>query len=433
MTDGSGPAILEKSTLRLGIVALTDCAPIVVAVEKGFFARHGLRVSLSREASWSAIRDKLALGELDGAQMLAGMPLASSLGVGAAPRPMLTACSLDLNGNAITVSEDLYRRMQEIDPAAMASRPISARALKRVIDEDRGAGREPMVFATVFPVSSHNYELRYWMASAGIDPDRDVQLVVVPPSQMVAALQERHIVGYCVGEPWNQRAVAIGIGRSLITSYELWNNKPEKVFGVNRAWAESHPKAHRAALRALIEAARWIDSPGNREEVVRIIAGREFVNAPLEVVANSMTGTWRYSRHEAPDSMPDFNVYFRYAATFPWRSHAVWFLTQMMRWGQIEIPIDFRAVAEAVYRPDIYRDAAAELGIAAPQVDYKDEGVHDRPWTLEEATEPIAMGPDRFFDGETFSPHDPVAYLRHFPIHRMRVALDRLAELNPPR
>jgi len=432
MTDGSGPVFLEKSELRLGIVALTDCAPIVVAVQKGFFARHGLRVSLSREASWSAIRDKLALGVLDGAQMLAGMPLASSLGVGVPPRAMLTACSLDLNGNAITVSEDLYQRMLALDPEAMACRPVSARALKRVIEQDRSAGHEPMVFATVFPVSSHNYELRYWMASAGIDPDRDVQLVVVPPSQMVAALQQRQIVGYCVGEPWNQRAVAIGIGRSLITSYEIWNNKPEKVFGVHREWAETHPNAHRAALRALIEAARWIDAPGNREEVVRIIAGKDYVDAPVEVVANSMTGTWRYSRHEAPVSMPDFNVYHRYAANFPWRSHAMWFLTQMMRWGQIEVPIDFRAVAEAVYRPDIYRAAAAELGIAAPEADYKDEGVHDAPWTLAASPQPIAMGPDRFFDGEVFSPRDPVGYLRRFSIHRMRVAPERLAELNPP-
>lgn len=426
----AGSEGLEKTKLKFGIIPLTDCAPIVIAKEKGFFAKHGLDVLVSKEASWANIRDKVALGELDGAHMLAGMPLAATLGVGATPKDTVTAFSMDLNGNGITVSNELYQRMVEADPEAMKQRPTTAVALKKVIDADRKAGREPMTFAMVFPVSTHNYEIRYWMASAGIDPDRDVRLIVIPPPQMVANLAARNIVGYCVGEPWNQRAVEMGIGHSLITNYEIWNNNPEKVFGVNREWAEKHPHTHQAAVRALIEAGQWADQPENRKEVVKIISQKSYVNAPPAVVDNSMTGTWMYNKAEGPKAMPDFNVFFRYAATFPWRSHAVWFLTQMVRWGQIEKPINFKQVAESVYLPDIYRAAAKDLGLAYPTIDYKPEGTHAAGWKLDKASAPIAMGPDKFFDGISFDPARPVDYIRSLPVHNMKVALDALTKAN---
>lgn len=419
---------LEKTRLVLGIIPLTDCAPIVVARELGYFAKHGLEVEISREASWASVRDKVAVGALDGAHMLAGMPIASSLGVGGRREPMVTAFSMDLNGNAITVSSDLYRRMEDADPQAMEQRPLTARALKKVIDRDRAAGRPPMTFATVFPVSTHNYQLRYWMAAAGIDPQRDVRLVVVPPPQMVASLEAGNIVGYCVGEPWNARAVELGIGRTLITSYEIWNNCPEKVFGVTREWAQRHPNTHKALVKGLLEAARWADRPENRMDVVRIISGPQYVDAPPSVVKMSMTGTFRYAASEPPAPLPDFNVFFRYAATFPWRSHAAWFITQMLRWGQIPGPLDVRKAAEAVYRSDIYREAARELGIPYPTQDYKPEGVHSGKWTLAQASAPIEMGPDRFFDGMGFEPDRIMAYLEGFPICHYRVAGGRPAE-----
>lgn len=424
------PEAPEKTRLRLGIIPLTDCAVIAVAKEKGYFKGEGLEVEISREGSWASIRDRVALGDLDGAQMLAGMPLASALGVSGCFKPAVTAFSMDLNGNGITVSSDLYERMEAADPEAMACRPISARALRQVILEDRRAGRPRMTFAMVFPVSSHNFSLRYWMASAGIDPDRDVELIVVPPPQMVAALQARRIVGYCVGEPWNQHAVEIGIGRSLITGYEVWNNSPEKVFGVNRDWAERHPNTHRAVVRALLEAARWMDAPENREEVVDIIARRQYVDAPPDVVANSMTGTWRYSKDEPPVSMPDFNVFHRYAANFPWRSHAIWFLTQMVRWGQVEQPIDFRKIAESVYRTDVYRAAALDLGISAPPTDYKTEGSHESGWTLNWGGGAMEMGADRFFDGVPFDPAMPVEYLLGLPLGALKVDVNALRRAN---
>lgn len=426
----AGSEGLEKTKLTFGIIPLTDCASIVVAAEKGYFKKQGLDVTISKEASWANIRDKVAIGALDGAHMLAGMPIAATLGVGALPKPTITAFSMDLNGNGITVSNELYERMMKADPAAMKESPTSARALKKIIDEDKAKGRSPMTFAMVFPVSTHNYEIRYWMGAAGIDPDNDIRLIVIPPPQMVANLQAGNIVGYCVGEPWNERAVQAGIGRTIITNYEIWNNNPEKVFGVNQEWAEKYPNTHKAAVRALIEAAQWMDKPENRMEVVEIISQKSYVNAPSDVVKMSMTGTFQYAKDEPAKPLPDFNVFYRYASTFPWRSHAMWFISQMYRWGQIEQAIDIKKAASAVYRPDIYREAAKELGIAYPTIDYKSEGTNGGAWTLNDATHPIAMGPDKFFDGMPYDSSKLISYLRGFKVSNMKVSLDDLARLN---
>jgi nitrate/nitrite transport system substrate-binding protein len=424
-TDG-----LEKTSLNLGIIPLTDCAPIVVAYEKGFFKKHGLDVAVSKEASWANIRDKVSIGALDGAHMLAGMPIAATLGVGATKQQTVTAFSMDLNGNGITVSNELYERMVQADPEAMKHRPTTAIALKKVIDADKKAGKAPMTFAMVFPVSTHNYQLRYWMASAGINPDQDVRLIVIPPPQMVANLQSKNIVGYCVGEPWNQRAVEMGIGKSIVTSYEIWNNNPEKVFGVTQQWADKNPNTHKAAIKALIEASAWADLPQNRKEVVQIISAKSYVNAPTDVVDNSMTGTWRYAKEEGMVALPDFNVFHRYAANFPWRSHAAWFITQMYRWGQLDTPIDIRKTASSIYLPEIYRQAAKEIGVAAPTIDWKPEGANKGPWTLKQATAPTPMGPDQFFDGMKYDPNHLMSYIKGFKVANMTVDLNKLAHLN---
>lgn len=398
---------LEKSTLRLGFVPLLDAAPLVIAKERGFFRRHGLDVMLSPERSWANVRDNLEAGLLDASQMLAPMTLAATLGAGARAVPMVTALSLGLNGNAITVSTDLHRRMREIDPQAMRQYPVPARALKSVIDDERLPGRRRLVLAVVYPFSAHNYELRYWLATGGIDPDHDLDIRIVPPSAMVAALADGTIDGYCVGEPWSAHAAHLGCGHTIVRTYDVWNNAPEKVLGVTRAWAERHPRTHRALVRAVVDAARWIDRPENRLETVHVIAGESYVDAPVEVIERALAP----APAMGDDTSPAAGTFFRGAATFPWRSHAVWFLTQMVRWGQIDPPVDFAAVSEAVYRCDVYREAAAPLGIPVPLVDAKDEGVHEGPWLLGEATSPIAMGPDVFLDGRTFDPDDPFTYL----------------------
>ncbi len=430
MNDALTTTHLEKTSLTLGFIPLTDCAPLVVAKEKGYFEKYGLNVTLSKETSWANIRDKVALGILDGAQMLAGMPIAMSMGIGPMAKPMVTALSMDLNGNAITVSNALYEKMQSLAPEAMKERPLSARALKAVIDSNKKTGGEPLNFAMVFPYSTHNYELRYWMAAAGIDPDRDVRLVVVPPPQMVGQLEKGSIDGYCVGEPWNAQAVQAGLGHTLITKYEIWNNSPEKVLGVTQEWAEQYPNTHRALLMALLEASRWLDELQNRLEAAAMISRSIYVNAPEHVVRMSMTGTFQYAATEMPRAQPDFNVFYRYAANFPWRSHALWFITQMVRWGQVSTAVDMHAIAEEVYRPDLFRDAAESLGLLCPSIDYKLEGHHNNSWKLHEGSESMLMGPDSFLDGRRFDPSNPLDYLCGFEVHHMMVNIDELAQLN---
>lgn len=420
---------LEKTELTIGFIPLTDCAPLVVAREKGLFEKHGLNVALSRESSWANIRDKVCFGVLDGAQMLAAMPLATALQPKC--RPMVTALSLDLNGNAITVSTELYRRMSALGGEAIHDAQGSARALKRVIEEDRLAGRPALSFAMVFPESSHNYLLRYWMASAGIDPDRDVNLVVVPPPQMVNHLREQLISGYCVGEPWNAHAVKEGIGHTLITSHDIWNNHPEKVFGVARAWADANPNTHLAVLTALLEACAWIDEPGNRREVCELLSQGRYVNTPVDVLEMSLNGTYQFSAGSAPRSLPDFNVFHRYGANYPWRSHALWFLSQMVRWGQIDQPLNLARVARDVYCPEIYRQAAGSLGLPAVAQELKTEGEHSAPWVLTEQEVSLAMGPDAFMDGRVFDGRDVMGYVKSFDIRRPRLDLEDLAEVNP--
>jgi len=409
-----------RSDFRLGFIALNDCAPLVIAKEKGFFDGEGLSVDLSREASWANIRDKVAMGALDGAHMLGPLPIAVNLGLSGELTPMIAPMSLNLNGSAITISTALADAMRAADPEGMAARPRSAAPLAKVVEARRAAGQPPLVFAVVFPFSVHNYQVRYWMAAAGIDPDRDVRITAVPPARMTARLAAGDIDGFCVGAPWNAQAVADGIGEIMIYAAEVWRVGPDKVFGVTETWAERNPEALRALMRAIIQAAAWSDEPRNRAELAAILSHERYVNAPQEIVAHSLVGSPPYSLDEpGPDSL-DYIIYHRYAASFPWRSHAVWFLTQMLRWGQIGPDVDIAAAAERAYRPDLFRAAAADLGAPAPIVDEKVEGLHTAPWMLDEASAPIPMAPDVFIDGRRFDAAQPQRYAAGFEIGRMR-------------
>lgn len=395
---------LERPEVTLGFIPLTDCAPLVVAKELGLFQRHGLSVTLSREASWANIRDKVALGALDGAHMLATMPLAESVGSGPIRRPVVTAFSLGLGGNAITLSKELTGLMLRANPEAARDPAQTAGALKAVIEADRFASRPGLTFAHVFPGSTHELQLRYWLATGGINPDTEVRLTVVPPPQMVNALGAGRIAGYCVGEPWNTRAWETGLGRGALASFELWNNHPEKVLGVSRVWAEQNPNTHRLLIMALLEAAQWLDVPGNRLRAARMLAKAEYVNAPLPAIRQSLEGAFC-----GPDeirSLPDFHVFFRHAANFPWRSHAEWLLKEMVRWGHITDAIDIRAKASEVYWTDTYREAAQALGITCPSGDRKSEGLHSETWKCPGDPEAIPMGADRFLDGAVFDPDE---------------------------
>lgn len=409
---------LERTDLRLGFIPLNDCAPLVVAKELGFFESEGLNVVLSREASWANVRDKVAVGALDGGHMLGPMTLAASMGVGGERTPMTVPLSLNLNGSAVTVSTALAQALRAIDPDGMAQRPLSAAPLAKLIAARRAEGEPPLRFAVVFSYSMHNYELRYWLAAAGIDPDRDVRLTVAPPPRMAALLKSGDIDGFCVSAPWNALAVHEGAGEILIYASELWRVGPDKVFGVAREWGEDHPAALRAVVRALLKAAAWSDVPNNRAPLAAILAQPHYVDAPELVVAQSLVGSPPYSAADPGPASLDYIIYHRYAASFPWRSHALWFLSQMLRWGQIGPEVDLAAVAGAVYQPEIFREAAAEVGEPAPSSDFKIEGGHAEPWILSGGDAPIAMPPDLFLDGRIFDPASPAAYAAAFEIKR---------------
>ena len=424
---GAGPlpavAEPEKEDLKFGFIKLTDMAPLAIAYEKGYFEDEGLYVSLEPQANWKVLLDRVIDGELDGAHMLAGQPLGATIGFGTRA-DIITAFSMDLNGNGITVSNAVWQQMKPHVPLGANGKPvhpIKADYLKPVVDNYRAEGK-PFNMGMVFPVSTHNYELRYWLAAGGIHPgyysktditgqiDADALLSVTPPPQMPATLEAGTIHGYCVGEPWNQQAVFKGIGVPVITDYEIWKDNPEKVFGVSAAWAEKYPATHRAVIKALIRAGRWLDENdnANRAEAVEILARSEYVGADYEVIANSMTGAFEYEKGDKR-SLPDFNVFYRYFATYPYYSDAVWYLTQMRRWGQIgEQKSDqwYHEIARKVYRPDIYLAAAREL---LQEGKIKAEEI---PWDSDGFREPQA----EFIDGVVYDGKKPNAYLARFPI-----------------
>lgn len=369
---------VEKDELKFGFIKLTDMAPLAIAYEKGYFEDEGLFVTLEPQANWKVLLDRVITGELDGAHMLAGQPLAATIGFGTKAH-IVTPFSMDLNGNGITVSNEIWEMMKPhipMDGEGKPIHPIKADALKPVVDQFISEGK-PFNMGMVFPVSTHNYELRYWLASGGIHPgyysptdvsgqiQGEALLSVTPPPQMPATLEAGTIYGYCVGEPWNQAAVFKGIGVPVITDYEIWKNNPEKVFGLTKEFTEQNPNTTLALTKALIRAAKWLDEDNNanRMEAVEILARSEYVGADAEVIANSMTGTFEYEKGDKRD-VPDFNVFYRYYATYPFYSDAIWYLTQMRRWGQIADHKDdawYDEVAKSVYLPDIYMSAAEML------------------------------------------------------------------------
>ncbi len=422
----SAPGELEKEDLKFGFIKLTDMAPLAIAYEKGFFEDEGLYVTLEAQANWKVLLDGVIDGNLDGAHMLAGQPLGATIGFGT-KADIITAFSMDLNGNAITVSNTVWDQMKPYVPMADGKpvHPISAASLKPVVEQYKDEGK-PFNMGMVFPVSTHNYELRYWLAAGGIHPgyyaphkgdvsgqiDADAMLSVTPPPQMPSTMEAGTIYGYCVGEPWNQQAVFKGIGVPVITDYEIWKNNPEKVFGVSQSWADTNPNTHIAVVKSLIRAAAWLDenNNANRPEAVKILSQSNYVGADYDVIANSMTGTFEYEKGDKRE-VPDFNVFYRYNATYPYYSDAIWYLTQMRRWGQIAEPKTdewFMDMAKKVYRPDIYAVAAKEL-IAEGKLDAKD--------FPDFATETGFKPPQtEFIDEVTFDGTQPNLYLEQFPI-----------------
>lgn len=388
---------MTHSSVIVGFIPLLDCAPLVAAAEKGFAAAEGLDLTLVRETSWANIRDRVIVGHFDAAHMLGPMAVASTLGIGHLQVPIVAPFSLGLGGNAITVSNALWRQMTAAGAAIGADPARQGVALREVVGRRERTRQPPLTFAMVYPFSCHNFELRYWLAAAGVDPDQDVRLIVLPPPLLVDALREGQVDGFCVGEPWNSLAVTVGVGHIVAPTTAIWRLSPEKVLGCRLDWTQRHPQRVSSLVRALYRAALWCDSPQNHEELVRLLAEPRYVGAPADILMRGLANTLVLSPNDVLREAPDFYVPARHAATFPWRSHALWFYSQMVRWRQIDFSPEHVALVEATYRPDLYRKALAPLRVELPIEDTKTEG---KPG-----------GGDGFFDGKVFDPRDLSAYL----------------------
>ena len=363
----------------LGFIPLLDCASLVVAAERGFAAEEGLELALVRETSWANIRDRVVIGHFDAAHMLGPMTVASTLGIGHVRVPVIAPFALGLGGNAITVSLRLWEQMTREGAASGAGPGVQATALKRVVMRRPG----PLTFAMVYPFSCHNYELRYWLAAGGIDPDRDVRLVVIPPPFLVDALRAGQIDGFCVGEPWNSVAVQAGVGTIVVPTTAIWPASPEKVLGCRLEWAQRHPKQLASLQRALYRASLWCEQPENHAELAKLLAQPRYVGAPAELLARALGGRLALTTNSQPVELENFFIPARRHATFPWVSHAMWFYEQMLRWKQVEFAPNHLAAVRATYRPDLYRAALESIVPDMPATDTKVE---------------------HFFDGATFDP-----------------------------
>ncbi|MBD2021502.1 ABC transporter substrate-binding protein [Leptolyngbya sp. FACHB-36] len=388
---------LEKVNLDIGFIPLTDCAPLVVAKERGFFAKHGLEeVNLCREPSWKAIADGISLRRLDAAQMVAGMPLALTLGIGGNdPLPIVCALVTSRNGNAITLSKHFYNE-------GVRSLPDFKAALDRTPDSVHTLG-------VVHPTSMHNLMLRYWLAAGGIDPDRDVNLAVIPPAQMVANLTAGTIDGYCVGEPWNTRAVREDLGFVVATDLDIWAGHPEKILGVREDWVNQYPQTHLALVRALIEACDYCDDRRNREDIVELLSLPQYLNTSPDVIRPGFLTPYDRGTGE-PQPLYRYNQFYVDQSNCPGRAEGLWVLTQLARWDLTPFPRNWIEVLERSRRVDLYGQAARQLGL--PDTDPNRDAFS-------------------LFDGTVFNPDDPIGYLNSFAIHRPfrieEILLDRVA------
>lgn len=413
---------LEKPNVTIGFIKLTDMAPLAIAKHLGFFEAEGLNVKLEVQANWRDILDKVLDQQIDGAQMLAGQPIAAATGCGR-QGALVTTFSMDLNGNAITVSKDVWSKIVDSIPQEYGRpvHPIPASALMPALNIYKKRNK-PFVIGVVAAYSNHNYQLRYWLAAAGINPGfysnnniqgskgitgGDVLLNVTAPPQMPETLLAGTINAYCVGEPWNQQAVDQGIGVPIVTSKEIWKNHPEKVFVMTKEFVEKYPNTTIAITKALIKAGKWLDDPLNRKEATRILSKSDYVDGEKRVIDNSMLGTFEFEKGDVR-SIPDFNVFFRYNATYPYYSDGIWFLTQMKRWGQIAEPKTnewYHTKIKEIYKPEIWNTAAKLL---------LEEGF------LTKAEIPVTDGyrppTTEFIDNMLYDGKKPLEYIKGFKI-----------------
>ena len=348
----------ETAAMNFGIIALTDCSSIVVAHEKGLFKKYGITSTVTKGASWAAIRDSLSNGDIQGTHMLLGMPIASTMGLGGAPKkPMVVPWLLNRNGQAITLANSLKGKVAE-DP----------KPLKALADAAK-AGGTPMTFAMTFPPGTHAMWIRYWLASGGINPggpkgeNADITLITIPPPQMVENMKLEKMDGFCVGEPWNARAIQESVGYTAITTQEIWQDHPEKVFAFTKEFAEKNPKTVKAALKAIHEASVWLDDMANKDEQVKIISATGYVNCKPDQILGRLKGEYDYGDgRKTNDPFP--MTFHKRNCNYPQPAYCQWWLTQLRRWGFTDGAPDYAGITKEVMRPDLYEEAMKEIGFA---------------------------------------------------------------------
>jgi NitT/TauT family transport system ATP-binding protein len=382
--------------LHIGFIPLVDASALIVAVDKGFAAAEGLDVTLVREVSWSNVRDKLNIGLFDAAHLLAPVAIASSLGLGHVKVPIVAPFNLGLNGNAITVSPALHADLLEESDGDRFDPMVTALALARVVAKRKRTGAEPLTFGMTFPFSTHNYQLRFWMAAGAVDPDEDVRLVVLPPPYMVDSLGKGHVDGFCVGAPWNSIAVDLGVGQILHFVSDILVRAAEKVLAIRQSWSEKNPELVAALVRAASRAAEFIEHPENRAEAAHILAQPEHVGVDAEVIQRTLDGRLKISPDGTVRESRRYLLVGREEAGRPDPTQAAWLYAQMVRWGQISMSRDALATAKAVFRPDLY-DAA--LGQRA-------------------GLDPSPTGSFGAFAGPAFDPDDIAGYLASLAVSK---------------
>jgi len=389
----------EVKGAKLGFIALTDSAPLIIAQEKGFFAKYGMtEMKVEKQASWAATRDNLELGSasggIDGAHILTPMPY--HLAIGKITKnnvkvPMNILARLNTNGQAISVSQSYADIKVGVDAKQLKSRLAAL-----------SASGDSVKCAMTFPGGTHDCWIRYWLAAAGIDPDRDVSVIVVPPPQMVANMKVKTMETFCVGEPWNAQLVNQKIGYTACTTGEIWKDHPEKAFAMRGDWVEKNPKAAKAILMAVLEAQMWCDKAENKEEMCKVLSGREWFKVPAEDILDRSLGNYDFGLGRTAQGSPLLMKYWRDFASYPFQSHDLWFLTENQRWGILPAKLDTAPLIKAVNREDLWREAAKALGVPATDIPAS-----------------TSRGPETFFDGVVFDPANPAAYLAALKIKRI--------------
>jgi nitrate/nitrite transport system substrate-binding protein len=389
----------EVKAAKLGFIALTDASPLFVAKEKGLFAKYGMPdVEVQKQASWGTTRDNLVLGSegngIDGAHILTPMPYLISSGKvtqNNQPTPMYILARLNLNGQCISVGKEYADLKVGVDSAPF----------KAALDRKKAAGKAVKA-AMTFPGGTHDLWIRYWLAAGGIDPDKDIETIVVPPPQMVANMKVGTMDCFCVCEPWNLQLIHQDIGYTALTTGELWNKHPEKSFAMRAAYVDKYPNAAKALLMAVMEAQQWCEKPENRDEVAAICAKRQWINCPVDDVTDRVKGKFDYGTGRVVENSPHIMRFWDDFASYPYQSHDLWFMTEDIRWGKYEPGFDAKSLIAKVNREDLWKDAAKTLGVS-------------------ELPTSTSRGKETFFDGKVFDPEDPQAYLKSLSIKRVEV------------